>query len=298
MSNVATTTDAILQTLVTGDISRLSDNDKLGYIQRLCESLGLNPLTRPFQLIKFQGKEIVYATRDCTDQLRRIHKVSITIKSRELLGGVYVVTAGAVLPDGRCDESTGAISTDNLKGESLANAYLKCETKSKRRVTLSICGLGFMDETEVETIKDAVRVPLKTLADINEERAKELQQALRDDMTKAEMTALSKKIVAKIKAEPIPSIKEAFRIPEGISTEIQSSGDYVAKCGREGGPVMGHKLKDISESDLMGFMQWLRRGGKDGASQSYVAEPDVQEFIFHVEEYLNDKKRRKLEGGE
>jgi hypothetical protein len=29
---------------------------------------------------------------------------------------------------------------------------LKCVTKAKRRVTLSICGLGWLDETEVETI--------------------------------------------------------------------------------------------------------------------------------------------------
>ena len=28
---------------------------------------------------------------------------------------------------------------------------MKCETKAKRRVTLSICGLGMLDETEVET---------------------------------------------------------------------------------------------------------------------------------------------------
>ena len=32
------------------------------------------------------------------------------------------------------------------------NAKLKAITKAKRRVTLSICGLGFLDETEIETI--------------------------------------------------------------------------------------------------------------------------------------------------
>ena len=36
----------------------------------------------------------------------------------------------------------------------LANAIMKAETKAKRRVTLSICGLGMLDETELETIKD------------------------------------------------------------------------------------------------------------------------------------------------
>ena len=33
---------------------------------------------------------------------------------------------------------------------------MKAETKSKRRVTLSICGLGFLDESEIDTIPDVV----------------------------------------------------------------------------------------------------------------------------------------------
>src|SRR5690606_18256643 len=84
--------------------------------------------------------------------------VSIQITSREKIGDVYVVTAKAKLPDGREDESTGAVSIANLSGDSLANAYLKAETKAKRRVTLSVCGLGMLDESEVETIKEARRV--------------------------------------------------------------------------------------------------------------------------------------------
>ncbi len=37
---------------------------------------------------------------------------------------------------------------------------MKAETKSKRRVTLSLCGLGMLDESEVETIPGAVRAPV------------------------------------------------------------------------------------------------------------------------------------------
>ena len=39
-----------------------------------------------------------------------------------------------------------------LKGDALANALMKCETKAKRRVTLSIAGLGWLDEIELATI--------------------------------------------------------------------------------------------------------------------------------------------------
>ena len=37
---------------------------------------------------------------------------------------------------------------------------MKAVTKAKRRVTLSICGLGMLDETEVESIPGAKAVPV------------------------------------------------------------------------------------------------------------------------------------------
>jgi len=45
--------------------------------------------------------------------------------------------------------------SNGLKGEAAANAFLKCITKAKRRVTLSISGLGFSDETEMDDIPGA-----------------------------------------------------------------------------------------------------------------------------------------------
>ena len=46
-----------------------------------------------------------------------------------------------------------------LKGDALANGLMKAETKAKRRCTLSLCGLGMLDESEIETIPGAVRAP-------------------------------------------------------------------------------------------------------------------------------------------
>jgi hypothetical protein len=108
-------------------------------------------LTRPFQYITLNGKLTLYATRDATDQLRKLNRVSITIANRERLEDVYIVTARAITADGRSDESTGVVSIGTLKGDVLANALMKAETKAKRRVTLSIVGLGWLDESELET---------------------------------------------------------------------------------------------------------------------------------------------------
>lgn len=151
----STPATAIEQALIGGDLSRLTTDERLAYYKKVCESLGLNYLTKPFDYINLNGKLTLYAKRDATDQLRSIKGVSVEIVERQQSGDLCVVRARATMPDGRSDESLGAVSLSNLKGEALANAYMKCETKAKRRVTLSICGLGWLDETETDSIADA-----------------------------------------------------------------------------------------------------------------------------------------------
>src|SRR5690606_31673091 len=147
---------AVLERVVVqGDLSQLSPAERVSYYRTVCESLGLNPFTRPFEYIQLQGKLTLYAKRDATDQLRAINGVSVEITSREMHeNGIYVVTARARDKNGRTDEAIGAVSIAGLKGDALANAIMKCETKAKRRVTLSICGLGWLDETEAQSIPD------------------------------------------------------------------------------------------------------------------------------------------------
>lgn len=145
----AATVEAVL---LGGDLSKLNSEQRLSYYQAVTKSLGLNPLTKPFDFITLNGKLTLYAKRDCTDQLRALRGISITISDRSTVADVYVVTARANTPEGRTDESTGAVSIKGLAGEALANAYMKAETKAKRRVTLSIAGLGMLDETEAQDV--------------------------------------------------------------------------------------------------------------------------------------------------
>lgn len=143
------------QVLATGNIGALTTHQRVSYYTAICQRLGLNPLTRPFEYLSLNGKITLYARRDATDQLRANKQVSIQLVGRERIEDVWIVTARASTPDGRVDESTGAVTIGNLRGDSLANALMKAETKAKRRVTLSICGLGWTDETEIETIPGA-----------------------------------------------------------------------------------------------------------------------------------------------
>ena len=147
--------DGILEVVGIENLARLSNEQRKAYYIEVCKSVGLNPLTKPFDYLQLGGKMILYARKDATDQLRRIHNIDLSISSREIISGVYIVTAKATMPGGRSDESTGAVFIDGIKGEPLANTYMKAETKAKRRVTLSIVGLGWLDESEVSSIPDA-----------------------------------------------------------------------------------------------------------------------------------------------
>jgi len=143
------------QALVQGDLSGLDSEQRINYYLKLCASLNLNPLSKPFDYIVLNSKLVLYAKKDATDQLRSLHKVSITRLEREQIGDLLVVTATASTPDGRRDSAIGAVNVKGLAGEALANALMKSETKAKRRVTLSLCGLGMTDESEVDSIPGA-----------------------------------------------------------------------------------------------------------------------------------------------
>ena len=155
MTKESVSTDIQEKVLIGGDLSKLSTAERLSYYQHVCESLGLNPLTRPFEYLVLQGKLILYARKDATEQLRSRpnREVSITNLVGHQVNDVYIVTASAEM-NGRTDIATGAVNIKGLSGDFLANMLMKAETKAKRRVTLSICGLGMLDETELETIPE------------------------------------------------------------------------------------------------------------------------------------------------
>src|SRR5574338_996048 len=149
---------AIEQVVMQGDLSKLNPEQRVMYYRKVCESSGLNPYTNPFAYILLNGKLTLYAKKDCTEQLRKIHGVSIEELDEKLIDDVYIVTAKAKDKGGRIDQAKGAVVIGHLKGEAKANAIMKAETKAKRRVTLSICGMGWTDESEIESIPNATHV--------------------------------------------------------------------------------------------------------------------------------------------
>ncbi|WP_051290024.1 hypothetical protein [Paenibacillus massiliensis] len=181
---------AILEkVIVHGDLSVLTPQERYVYYTKVCEDLGLNPLTRPFDYLELKnGKEkkmFLYAKKECTDQLRRNYKITVDIVSVNETSEELWMMARATMPDGRTDTSIGSVPL--LKEETVwnkqeqryvstgkivplgfrerSNARMACETKAKRRVTLSIVGLGMLDESEISSIEGAETLPAEIRED-------------------------------------------------------------------------------------------------------------------------------------
>ncbi len=150
--------------LLAGDLRSLTPAQRLAYYKSVCDSLGLNPLTRPFDYIVLNNKLTLYAKKDAADQLRRIHGVSIDKPDIMFKDDLIIVTVTGRIGD-RSDAEIGVVNTRDMQGN-LANAIMKAVTKAKRRLTLSMCGLGFLDETEVETIPEAKFVQVNDSGEI------------------------------------------------------------------------------------------------------------------------------------
>jgi hypothetical protein len=172
--------------IARGDLAELTPQERGKFYARVCESVGLNPMTRPFEYITLNGKLTLYARRECTDQLRKLRGVSVIDLVESEREGVFIITAKVSDKDGRTDAAKGAVTITGLKGDALANALMKAETKAKRRATLSICGLGFLDETEIETIPAAVTNGVAGRATLPKKDAKGIYAKLQGELDTSE----------------------------------------------------------------------------------------------------------------
>lgn len=207
--NIDESQSAIEKCLLDGDLSKLTEDQRSNYYQQVCETVGLNPLTQPFQYIVLNGKLKMYALKGATDQLRRIYNISCEVKATDKIEDLLVITVKATVKQtGRVDEDMGFAKISGLKGEMLGNAMLKATTKAKRRVTLSICGLGMLDEEEIASIPDDTGSGKgkKEFVDSPTAKSEELKDELIEDST----PSVSKDDSDKAYTEAESQLDEAF----------------------------------------------------------------------------------------
>jgi hypothetical protein len=230
-------TKALEAYIAAGDIGRLDPKQRIALYRAVCESLGLNPLTQPFEYLTLSGKTILYAKKSATEQLRQIHGVSVLSLEQEMRGDILCMTARVRDRSGREDIATGAVNLKGLGGENLANAYMKCETKAKRRATLSICGLAMLDETEIDSIAGAKPIAVE---EFHAEPTPKAAPARRPDLTREERRKDVEQLLSPVPvakpAESDPTISDEWVIlPESpISVVEGKAGKRVWRVDQEG----------------------------------------------------------------
>jgi hypothetical protein len=232
--------EVIERVITNGDLAKMNAQERVAFYWRTCESLGLNPLTRPFEFINLNGKLTMYARKDATDQLRKLNAVTVTEVRREKDEDLGLLTVYARGRDksGREDEATGVISFKGLSGEALANALMKAETKAKRRLTLSLVGLGFLDESEIPEGVDVDVDP--TTGEIVErpkpksllEAVKEQQAALADAPADEPAAASQEADVVDGETRDAPAGMTQDELLEGL-IDLGVSRDYAIEVSKE-----------------------------------------------------------------
>ena len=253
-ANNSTNYEIISSLILNNDVSRMDAKQKVEYIVNLSNSLGLNPLTKPFQLIKFQGKEVVYATKDCTEQLRKIHNISVKELDKLFQNELYIVTAKVEDGKNRQDASTGVISIKGLSGDALANAIMKAETKAKRRATLSICGLGILDESETDSIGSYKKI----------------------DVTSGE-TIESVEVVVQPEFKQPAYSRTAYKPAQTYNNSTSSDKRFVMPFGK----TKGKHFSELKESDLTNARAWAEK----------TDAKKFEKFINIINEFLDKQNK-------
>lgn len=149
---------ALAHILGTGDLSKLTNEERVATYLDLCQSLSLNPRSRPFDWLVLDGKLVLYPNKSCGEQLRRQHQISVKVTRREIVGDLFVCEVEGRTPTGRTDEASKYVpltawdrqagTMKKLTGQNLANAFAKAETGAKRRLVLSMVGLASPPDPE------------------------------------------------------------------------------------------------------------------------------------------------------
>jgi len=250
---------AVEAALATNDLSKLSTPARVAYYNAVCESVGLNPLTQPFAYITLEGKLTLYARKECSEQLRAINKISTQIISRNRVGDMYEVHARASDKNGRTEEDFAVVPlTDKygkeLTGNNLANAQMKCVTKAKRRVTLAISGLGLLDESEIETIRN---------------------------VTPADNPQIPNPLHSGAPEMPDDTIPEDAQSHPTDSAEIEIGlGDFVCNIGKK---HIGRKLSEFQVKELEEYLAWMKSNSEQ---RNQPLTGDWLEFYSKGNEYL------------
>ncbi|HXT99507.1 MAG TPA: hypothetical protein VN903_00855 [Polyangia bacterium] len=139
---------ALAHVLGTGDLYKLTNEQRVAHYLNRCRSEGTNPLSRPYQWIEFKETEnaepvlTLYFKPTAAAQVLRNNRISVHFPRKEIVGELFVCEAHGRAPDGREGVGTKYVPLvgkyGKLTGRWLANAFMTAETGALRRLALNM----------------------------------------------------------------------------------------------------------------------------------------------------------------
>lgn len=237
--NEVTISQAWEKAMIENDLSALNSEERLSFVKHICETVGLNPSTKPFIYTEFQGQLKLYPAKGAAEQLRAIHGISCEIvkAERDEPNGVFWTHVKGTTKD-RFDEDYGWAAIANLKGDVLGNAVGKAITKGKRRVTLSMVGLGWMlpdaehEKEGTEFVDNPVDLQSALAAPVQaEEKPKKKRTRKKKEKKEEEFQTIEHpKVEVKTEEDNWPDM----RYDEKVQEKVQEKVEEVKKVLKKG----------------------------------------------------------------
>lgn len=302
---------AIQHYSATGDVSKLTDEQRAAFILYYCQSLGLNAATGPVEIIEFYDPETkgkvakVYVKAEATKQLGNMHRIRIETLSEGMAGNsLFKVAVRGHQPDGRTYDEVGYVSLVDRAGNVLPpfaykNALMKCHTVAKRRLILGMIGLGMPPE-------DGKRVYLGPQAEILEQPTDE-DRYLNDNPDVAAITAGGPRWESGDPPDddglpnlrPRPEVTDPPKPPPGPRPTFRPTKEQIDERRRGWfGTVKGSSL-DSDDARHRFVEQWTLAEGWPVGKQTHslttffgrATESEAEDFLGHVRALVEDERR-------
>lgn len=307
---------ALAHILATGDLAKLTNEQRVAHYLNQCQSLGLNPISRPFDWLILDGKLVLYPNKSCAEQLRRQHQISVKVTRREVVGDMFVVEVEGRTPNGRTDEATKYVPLKNGRGEkltgsNLANAFAKAETGAKRRLVMSMIGLS--SPPDPEETRGARIVVVDGTGRVLENPTPE-QKALAADPMMAKVIGEPRYEDVDVAAAPLagnasqaarPDELERPARPDGTKPTFKNTDEAIAAWRASWfAAVKGLSLD--SDEARAGFVaqwtadEWPKNKRTDSLSTMFArcTESEAADFLAHVRALMDEERRGLLDESE
>lgn len=219
--------EIVRKVALSGNLKPLSESERWSYYEAYCKHLGLEPTTRPFDIMERDGKVSLYPNANCAAQLgEKMHLSFPEYKTEVIADCVFVYRVLAKTEDGREAWGTGAVPMGKLPLE-IASAIKKAETQAKRRVTLSLGGLGLTDSDEMADIGASV-----AMAEPDTEKPKRRKPQPEPQIIEAEKVETSPVATTEKAQKPMTATEATGRSPKSIFWDECQAANIDAKQAR------------------------------------------------------------------